>query len=78
MTETNFMTELRQIEQDTLVTGNVEGQEVEVLRRRVYTGDEINRPEIDCIVELHMTPAFEQFFYKAIRDQALADGRIDT
>ena len=26
----------------------------------------------------HLTPAFEQFFYKAIKDHILADGRIDA
>ena len=26
----------------------------------------------------HMTPAFEQFFYQAIKDHILADGRIDA
>ena len=26
----------------------------------------------------HLTPAFEQFFYQAIKDHILADGRIDA
>ena len=78
MTETKVMANLQQIERDILAVGKVEGQELEVLRRRVYTGDKINCPEIDCLVELHLTPAFEQFFYKAIKDHILADGRIDA
>jgi hypothetical protein len=77
------MAELRQIERDILAIGKVEGQELEVLRRRVYAGAKINRSEADFLVELHkrvqhLTPAFEQFFYQAIKDHILADGRIDA
>jgi len=77
------MPELRQIERDILATGKIDGQELEVLRRRVYAGNKVNRPEADFLVELHkrvqhMTPAFEQFFYKAIKDHILANGRIDA
>src|ERR1700758_3018672 len=77
------MAELRQIERDILAIGKVEGQELEVLRRRVYAGARINRSEADFLVELHkrvqhLTPAFEQFFYQAIKDHILAHGRIDA
>lgn len=77
------MAELRQIERDILATGKVEGRELEVLRRRVYAGDKVNRPEADFLVELHkrvqhLTPAFEQFFYQAIKRHMLAEGRIDA
>jgi len=77
------MPELRQIERDILATGKIDGQELEVLRRRVYAGDKVKPPEADFLVELHkrvqhMTPAFQQFFYQAIKDHILADGRIDA
>ena len=77
------MLELQQIERDILAIGKVEGQELDMLRRRVYAEDKINRPEADFLVELHkrvqhLTPAFEQFFYQAIKDHILADGRIDA
>jgi len=77
------MVELRQIERDILAIGKVEGRELEVLRRRVYAGDKVNRREADFLVELHkrvqhLTPAFEQFFYQAIKDHILAGGRIDA
>ena len=78
MREINEMADLQQIENDILAMGNVEGQDLEVLHRRVYAGDKINCPEIDCLVELHLTPAFERFFYKAIKDHILADGRVDA
>src|SRR5689334_17748049 len=77
------MLKLRQLEQNILANGRVDGDELEVLRRELYAGGKIERREADFLVELHkrvqhMTPAFEQFFYQAIKDYILADGRIDA
>lgn len=77
------MVKLRHIEQDILATGKVDGPKLERLRRELYTHDTIERPEADFLVELHKrvqhcTPAFEQFFYQAIKDHILAQGRIDA
>lgn len=77
------MLKLRQIEQDILDTGKVDGPELEMLRREVYAHGKIERPVADFLVELHkrvqhLTPAFEQFFYQAIKDHILAHGRIDA
>lgn len=73
----------RQIERDILAVGKVDGPELEVLRRLVYAGGKVDRPAADFLVELHKrvqhrTPAFERFFYRAVKDHALADGRIDA
>jgi hypothetical protein len=75
------MVDLRQIERDILAVGKVEGQELDRLSRRVYAGGPIDRPTADFLVELHQrvqhrTPAFEKFFYQAIKDHVLAQGRI--
>src|ERR1700736_1666308 len=83
MSMSEVMLKLRQIEQDILATGKVDGPELERLRRQLYAHDKIERPEADFLVELHkrvqhLTPAFEQFFYHAIKDHILADGRIDA
>jgi hypothetical protein len=77
------MPELCQIEQDILAIGKVDGHELEALRRRLYARGKIGRPEADFLVELHKrvqhsTPAFEQFFYQAIKDHVLANGRINA
>ena len=77
------MLKLREIEQDILATGKVDGPELERLRRELYAHDKIERPEADFLVELHKrvqhsTPAFARFFYQAIKDHILAQGRIDT
>ena len=75
------MLELRKIEQDILAVGKVEGQELDLLKKRVYAGGKIDRQTADFLVELHKrvqhcTPAFEKFFYQAIKDHILAHGRI--
>ena len=77
------MLKLRQIEQAILATGKVDGPELERLRRELYAHDKIERPEADFLVELHkrvqhLSPAFEQFFYQAIKDYILVHGRIDA
>jgi hypothetical protein len=77
------MLELRAIEQRILANGRVDHGELEELRRTMYAGGKVQRREADFLVELHkrvqhMTPAFEHFFYQAIKDHILADGRIDA
>jgi hypothetical protein len=77
------MQTLRQIEKDILTTGKVDGRELEVLREQIYRGGKIGREGADFLVELHkrvqhLTPAFEQFFYQAVKDHILAHGRIDA
>jgi hypothetical protein len=75
------MLKLQKIGQDILSTGKVDGPHLEALHRQVYADGNIDRQKADFLVELHkrvehMTPAFEQFFYQAIKDHILADGRI--
>ena len=77
------MLNLREIEQAILANGKVDGPELEALHRQLYAGGKIERREADFLVELHkrvqhLTPAFEQFFYQAIKDHILARGRIDA
>jgi tellurite resistance protein len=77
------MLHLQEIEQAILANGRVDGPELEVLRRQLYAGGKIERREADFLVELHKrvqhrTPAFEKFFYQAIKDYILAHGRIDA
>ncbi len=74
------MLELRKIEQDILANGKFDSRELEVLRRRVNDGLEVGRPEADFLVALHKrvqhrTPSIDQFFYRAVKDHLLMDGR---
>ena len=78
-----MMLKLRQLEQTILANGRVDGDELEVLRRELYAGGKIDRPKADFLVELYkrvqpMTPAFEHFFYQAIKDHILAEGRVSA
>lgn len=77
------MQELRRIEQDILVRGRVDSDHLEALRLAVYAGGAVGRPAADVLVELHKrvqhpNPAFEHFFYRAIKDHVLVDGRVDA
>ncbi len=61
--------------------GKVESKELEVLRQTLYSNGKITRAAADLLVELfkrveRRSPAFEQFFYRAVKDHLLADGRI--
>jgi hypothetical protein len=77
------MPDLRQIEHDILAHGRVDGHQLEVLRGRLYAGGKVERRGADFLAALHkrvqhVTPAFERFFYRAIKDHILAHGRIDA
>lgn len=77
------MLKLQQIGQDILATGKIDKPELEALRRQLYADGGIDRQKADFLFELHkrvqhMNPGFEQFFYTAIKDHVLRDGRIDA
>jgi uncharacterized tellurite resistance protein B-like protein len=75
--------DLRQFEVYVNEHGRVDGPELEQLRQTVYAGGKVPRERADSLVALHKqvrqrTRAFEEFFYNAIKDHLLADGRIDA
>jgi len=77
------MLKLRQVERDVMTTGKVNKDELEILRQELYAHGGIDRQGADFLVELHkrvqhLTPAFEHFFYQAIKDHILAHGRINA
>jgi len=77
------MLNLRELRERLLANGKVEGHELEMLRRQLYADGKIQRKEADFLVELHKrvqrrSPAFEQFFYQAIKDHLLVNGRINA
>jgi hypothetical protein len=77
------MMHLRKIEQSILAKGLVDGPDLEALRGQFYAGVKIERQQVDLLAELHkrvqhISPAFDQFFFRAIKDYILADGRIDV
>jgi hypothetical protein len=76
------MLNLRDIEESILATGKLDGRELEMLRQQLYADGKIDRRKADFLVELHkrvqhINPAFEQFFYQAIKYHVLSNGRIN-
>ena len=72
-----------EIEQRILATGKVDTPELEALGRQIYANGKIGRQEADFLVQLHkrvqhLNPAFEEFYYKAVKDYVLRDDRIDA
>jgi hypothetical protein len=79
----DVMLKLRQIEQDILANGKLTGHDLAALRQHLYADGKIDRRGADFLVELHkrvqhLTPSFDHFFYQAIKDHILTDGRIDA
>src|SRR5689334_23151612 len=77
------MMDLRQIEHAILAKGRADGHSLQVLRQQLYAGGTVERQGADFLAVLrkrvrHCTPAFEHFFYQAIKDHLLAPGRIDA
>jgi hypothetical protein len=77
------MKDLRQLGHDILANGKVDSHALEMLRRELYAAGRVNRGGADFLVELykrvqHRTPAFEHFYYQAVKDHILAHGRIDA
>jgi len=77
------MQSFREIEERVLANAKIQGEEIEELRKVVYAGGEVSRDAADFLVVLHKrvtwhTPAFDKFFYQAIKDHVLQDGRISA
>lgn len=75
------MTDLRMLQKELLANGKVEGHEVEQLRTLVSADGKIDRLEAELLLELfkrvdRVSPAFERFFYNAIKKHLLSDGMI--
>lgn len=77
------MTDFRALRERILADGKIDGQEVEELRKLLHADGKIDEEEANFLVELHKrvehtSPAFEQFFYSAIKSFVLTDGKIDA
>lgn len=78
------MQELRKLEVEILAVGRVDSHHLHVLRQ-LTTGDgkKVDRQKADFLVELykrvqHHDPAFEKFFYAALKNHILTDGKINA
>jgi len=77
------MPKLRELMQKMLSDGKVDGHGLVSLCDTLYADDKIDRQEAELLIELHkrverVSPAFESFFYQAIKRHVLTDGKIDA
>jgi uncharacterized tellurite resistance protein B-like protein len=72
-----------------LADGVIDDNEVKILKKELYADGKIDKEEVDFLIELrnkaqkkaaggNLSDAFEKFFFKAVQDNVMADGKIDT
>jgi hypothetical protein len=72
-----------------LADGQIDDNEVKILKKELYADGVIDREEVEFLVELRnqaqkkakgadLSAAFERFFFKAVEENVLADGTIDA
>jgi uncharacterized tellurite resistance protein B-like protein len=72
-----------------LADGQIDDNEVKVLKKELYADGKIDKDEVEFLIELRNTAQkkakgtelnanFERFFFKAIQDNVLADGEISA
>lgn len=76
------MPKLQEIKETILHKGRVDSTDLELLRSELYANGKIDRRAADFLAELHKrvehrSPAFDHFFYRAMKDHLLADGKIN-
>lgn len=76
------MPKLRAVMERVLADGRIDGHELVELSEMLYADRKIDRQEAEFLLELHkrverVSPGFEKFFYRAIKDHILCDGIVD-
>jgi hypothetical protein len=74
-----------------LADGKIDEAEVKVLKKELYADGKIDMGEVRFLIDLRtaaqkkakakkeeLLPVFEKFFFKAIQDNVLKDGKIDA
>lgn len=66
-----------------LADGKIDDAEVKILKKFFYADGVIDKKEVEFLIELRNeakepTPVFTRFFFKAIKDNVLLDGKIDA
>ena len=85
------MADFRKLVIATLLADGVIDDEVKALRKELYQDGQIDKKEVEFLIELRnaaqkkakakqteVNQAFTRLFFKAISDNVLADGKIDT
>ncbi len=72
-----------------LADNTIDDNEVRILKKELYADGKIDKKEVEFLIELRtaaqkrakgapLSQVFENFFFKAIQDNVLADGKIDA
>jgi uncharacterized tellurite resistance protein B-like protein len=74
---------LKKLKAAILADGNIDDHEVEMIRRELYADGKIDEDEVEFLITLRnearaVCPAFEEFFFEAIKQNVLTDGAIDA
>jgi hypothetical protein len=77
------MTDLRQLKSEILAGGQIADHEVAIIRRELYADGVIDRQEVEFLIELRneaksVSPAFDQLFFQAVKQNVLTDGVLDA
>src|SRR5579884_2357543 len=77
------LADLQKLKATILADGTIDDQEVEVIRRELYADGRIDKEEVEFLVALRteaakVCPAFEELFFKAVKENVLADGAVDA
>ncbi len=71
-----------------LADGVIDDSEIKILKKELYADGKIDKKEVEFLIELRneaqkkakgssLPNTFENFFFKAIQDNVLSDGKID-
>lgn len=76
------MTTLQTLQSKILADGVIDDAEVELLRRELYIDNQIDKEDVEFLMELRsearsVCPAFEELFFQALKDNVLQDGSIE-
>jgi hypothetical protein len=77
------MTDLQKLKATILADGVIEDHEVKIIRQGLYADGKIDKDEVEFLVALRneaqrVCPAFEEFFFEAVKQHVLTDGFIDA
>jgi hypothetical protein len=77
------MADLQKLKATILADGMIENHEVEMIRQELYADGKIDKDEVEFLVALRnevqrVCPAFEEFFFEAVKQNVLTDGFIDA
>src|SRR5262249_11474728 len=77
------MATLQELKARVLADGRVDDDEVALLRQELYADGTIDKEEVEFLIALRhearsVSPAFETFFFQAVKDHVLADGSVDA